>query len=45
MTLYYNKIKSMKRIMTAVTVLLLCLTATTVSAQGGYQVKGVVVDA
>ena len=31
--------------MTAVTVLLLCLTATTVSAQGGYQVKGVVVDA
>ena len=35
----------MKRIMTAVTVLLLCLTATTVSAQGGYQVKGVVVDA
>ena len=31
--------------MTAVTVALLCLTATTVSAQGGYQVKGVVVDA
>ena len=35
----------MKRIMTAVTVLLLCLTATTVSAQGGYLVKGVVEDA
>ena len=31
--------------MTAVTVMLLCLTGTTVSAQGGYQVKGVVVDA
>ena len=35
----------MKRIMTAVAVMLLCLTGTTVSAQGGYQVKGVVVDA
>ena len=35
----------MKRIMTAVTVMLLCLTGTTVFAQGGYQVKGVVVDA
>ncbi len=35
----------MKRIMTAVAVMLLCLTGTTVFAQGGYQVKGVVVDA
>ena len=35
----------MKRIMTAVATMLLCLVGTTVSAQGGYQVKGVVVDA
>ncbi|MBR6865596.1 MAG: TonB-dependent receptor [Bacteroidales bacterium] len=35
----------MKRILTAVFVLLASLTSTTVLAQGGYQVKGVVVDA
>ena len=35
----------MNRIITAVATLLLCLVGTTVSAQGGYQVKGVVVDA
>ena len=35
----------MKKILTAVVVLLASLTATTMSAQGGYQVKGVVVDA
>ncbi|MBO7640287.1 MAG: TonB-dependent receptor plug domain-containing protein, partial [Bacteroidales bacterium] len=35
----------MKRILTAVAVCLLSLTATTMLAQGGYQVKGVVVDA
>ena len=35
----------MKRIMTAVAVMLLFFTGTTVFAQGGYQVKGVVVDA
>ncbi len=35
----------MKRITAAVTALLLCLAGTTVSAQSGYQVKGVVVDA
>ena len=35
----------MKRILTAVLVLLASLTSTTVLAQGGYQVKGVVVDA
>ena len=35
----------MKRIIAAVATLLLCLVVTTVSAQSGYQVKGVVVDA
>ncbi len=35
----------MKRIIAAVTTALLCLVGTTVSAQSGYQVKGVVVDA
>lgn len=35
----------MKKILTAVVVLLASLAATTMSAQGGYQVKGVVVDA
>lgn len=35
----------MKRIIAAVATLLLCLVGTTVSAQSGYQVKGVVVDA
>ena len=35
----------MKRILTAVAVCLLSLAATTMLAQGGYQVKGVVVDA
>ena len=35
----------MKRILTAVFVLLASLTGTTLLAQGGYQVKGVVVDA
>ena len=35
----------MKRILTVVFVLLASLTSTTVLAQGGYQVKGVVVDA
>ena len=35
----------MKRMLTAVFVLLASLTGTTVLAQGGYQVKGVVVDA
>ncbi|MBR2746903.1 MAG: carboxypeptidase-like regulatory domain-containing protein, partial [Bacteroidales bacterium] len=35
----------MKRILTAVFVVLASLTSTTVLAQGGYQVKGVVVDA
>ena len=35
----------MKRILIAVFVLLASLTSTTVLAQGGYQVKGVVVDA
>ena len=45
MTIHNNTHKVMKRIMTAVTVMLLCLTGTTVFAQGGYQVKGVVVDA
>ena len=34
----------MKRIKTAVAVLLLSLIATTLSAQGGFQVKGVVID-
>ena len=35
----------MKRIIAAVAALLFCLAGTTVSAQSGYQVKGVVVDA
>lgn len=35
----------MKKILTAVVVLLTSLAATTMSAQSGYQVKGVVVDA
>ena len=35
----------MKRILTAVAISLACLVSTTVLAQGGYQVKGVVVDA
>ena len=35
----------MKRIIAAVATLLICLVGTTVSAQSGYQVKGVVVDA
>ena len=43
--IHNNTIYRMKRIMTAVTAMLLCLVGTTVFAQGGYQVKGVVVDA
>ena len=35
----------MKKILTVVVFLLTSLAATTMSAQGGYQVKGVVVDA
>ena len=35
----------MKRIITAVSILLMGLIGTSVSAQSGYQVKGVVVDA
>ena len=40
-----NQTFQMKRIIAAVATLLLCLVGTTVSAQSGYQVKGVVVDA
>lgn len=40
-----NQTIQMKRIIAAVATLLLCLVGTTVSAQSGYQVKGVVVDA
>ena len=35
----------MKRILTAIAIVALSLAGVTVSAQGGYQVKGVVVDA
>lgn len=40
-----NQTFQMKRIIAAVATLLFCLVGTTVSAQSGYQVKGVVVDA